>query len=99
MRLAAIFIVLWWSTTTASAQVDADRAIRNYRDIASGHRQLGQLTPFERQEVAEVDRILRARKIDKRTSKERCIHDEIDRSDGETTYLERRVIELKCSGY
>ncbi|HEY0960629.1 MAG TPA: hypothetical protein VGE05_15355 [Novosphingobium sp.] len=99
MRFTAIFLALWWSAATANAQVDADRAIRNYRDVASGHRQLGQLTPFERQEVAEVDRILRTRKIDKRTPKERCIQDEISRSDGETTYLERRVIELKCSGY
>lgn len=81
----------------ASAQLNADRAIQNYRDLNAGRRQLADLTPFERAEVAEVDKIVRSRKLDERSAAQRCRDEELHASDGTVTHLERRVIELKCS--
>ena len=94
MLAAALAATL--ATTPAAAQYDADRAIRNYQALIRGTRHFHDLSAIEQQEVREVDRLLR-REVDTRSGKQRCIDDEIARSDGTVTYLERRVIELKCS--
>lgn len=55
------------------------------------------MTREELARAIELDRQMRERLKDPRTDRERCIDEEIERSDGTVTELERRVIELKCS--
>lgn len=95
LLLSAVTLML--SALPAIAQENPDRAVRNYQDIVAGRKQPGQLSPIERQEVMEVDRLVRTgHKPDKRTARERCIDDEIKSSGRSVSYLARRVIDLKC---
>lgn len=92
----AVVLAATSAATPAAGQYRADRALKNYQALTRGTKQLHHLSPIEQEEVREVDRLLR-REVDTRNGKQRCIDDEITRSDGTVTYLERRVIELKCS--
>lgn len=73
------------------------RAINNYIAIANGRRQLQDLTQIEQREVREVDRLLRGEKRRDSMSREACIEDEIAREGGSVTYLQSRIIDLRCS--
>jgi hypothetical protein len=78
-----------------SAQVNVDRAIRNYRALQSGQIQLQDLTPLEREEVAEVDRLIRADARDRLSPAERCLRR--NRTSERPSPLEQRLLDLKCS--
>ncbi|WP_156841528.1 hypothetical protein [Novosphingobium aquimarinum] len=82
----------------AAAQVlNEVRAINNYIAIANGRRQLQDLTQIEQREVREVDRLLRGESRSSSTSREACIEEEIAREGGSVTYLQSRIIDLRCS--
>lgn len=81
----------------AAAQVNVDRAIRNYQALLQGQKGLEDLSPAERAEVEEVDRLLRQRQSDRANSAEQCRKDEVRWSGGEPSELERRLIDLRCS--
>lgn len=83
--------------SAAAAQVNVDRAIRNYQALMQGQKGLGDLSPTERAEVEEVDRLLRQRRPDRTHSAEQCRKDEARWSRGEPSELERRLIDLRCS--
>ena len=82
---------------SALAQVNVDRAIRNYQALKQGAKGPEDLTPAERAEVEEVDRLLRQRRADRANSAEQCRKDEARWSGGEPSELERRLIDLRCS--
>lgn len=82
----------------ATAQIlNEARAINNYIAIANGRRQLQDLSQIEVREVREVDRLLRGEERRPSTSREACIEDEIAREGGSVTYLQSRIIGLRCS--
>lgn len=82
----------------AAAQVlNEVRAINNYIAVANGQRQLQDLTQIEQREVREVDRLLRGEKRQGTLTREACIEDEIAREGGSVTYLQSRIIDLRCS--
>jgi hypothetical protein len=82
----------------AAAQVlNEVRAINNYIAIANGRRQLQDLSQIEQREVREVDRLLRGESQSSSTSREACIEEEIAREGGSVTYLQSRIIGLRCS--
>ena len=73
-----------------------ERAWQNYTAIVGGFRQLSQLSPIELQEVALLDRDIRARS-DRRSQREKCLDGELDRLGVAPTALAIRSIDLKCS--
>lgn len=73
------------------------RAINNYIAVANGQRQLQDLTQIEQREVREVDRLLRGEKRQGTLTREACIEEEIAREGGSVTYLQSRIIDLRCS--
>lgn len=79
----------------ASAQDRTAQAQANYQALLNGSKQLGNLTPQELRDVADLDRYLRDHP-DNRTPSQRCIDDEIRRAGGSVSRLERRVINMKC---
>lgn len=81
----------------ASQILNEQRAINNYIAIANGRRELQDLTQLERREVRAVDRLLRGEPRRSSTSRETCIEDEIAREGGSVTYLQSRIIDLRCS--
>jgi len=93
--LAAVSLIA--SASPASAQVDIDRAIRNWQALAQGAKSLADLTPQERVEVAEVDRLMRERRPDRANAADQCRKAEGRWSGGQPSELERRLIDLRCS--
>lgn len=79
----------------AMGQVNVDRAIRNYRAVQAGQIRLQDLTPLEREEVAEVDRLSRAEPGARLTPEERCLRR--NRTSETPSPLEQRLLDLKCS--
>lgn len=94
---AAAGIALALTGSAISAQADIERARRNYEQILHGQKQLGELPSHEQAEVAELDRALRGRTLDKRTPRQRCFDEEIKQAGASPSYLERKIIDLKCS--
>ena len=97
MAILAIAASLLAFPAPAAAQVDPARAIRNYQAVQSGQRPLSDLTPQERAEVAEVDRILRDRDRDRRTPAQRCRDAARGGNAAPPTPLEERLLDLRCS--
>jgi hypothetical protein len=100
MRMIAGFIVaaMLALPLPAAAQVlNEVRAVNNYIAVANGRRQLEDLTQIEQREVREVDRLLRGEKRQGTMSREACIEEEIAREGGSVTYLQSRIIDLRCS--
>jgi hypothetical protein len=95
-RLSLGLMGLMLSTSMAIAQSQMDRARSNYQAVVQGQKQVADLTPQERAEVAEIDRIARATKVDRRSSAERCRDEEWKRTGGSPSELEQSVIDLKC---
>lgn len=81
----------------AHAETPAERAKRNYDLLMRGQKQIGDLSPAERAEVARLDQLLRTQPHDMRPAAERCRDEEIRRAGGSPSELELRIIGLKCS--
>lgn len=75
------------------------RAVENYRALANGQATLGDLTPQERADVAELDRRLREEEADLRTPRERCIDEQVAHHGGSPSDLDWQVIDLACSDH
>lgn len=80
----------------AAAQDRYPQTLQNYQAVINGTKQLGELSPQELADIAELDRRIRAQKPDTRTPSQRCVDDEIKRAGGTASQLERRVIDMKC---
>ncbi len=81
----------------AEAQFDRARAEANYVAVATGTKQLSDLTPVELQEVAAIDRELRRTSGPRLTPRQRCLAANMP-VDRPPTQLELGLIDLKCSG-
>ncbi len=81
----------------AAGQYDPARAEANYTAVLRGEKTLAGLSPAELQEVAELDRLVRAHDRRPRLSaKERCRLAQLRESPAPTE-LELRLVDLKCS--
>lgn len=93
----AMLLALLFAAAPLHAETSAERAKRNYEQIVRGQKQIGDLSPSELAEVAELDRVLKSKPADKRSATQRCRDEEIKRAGGSPSELELRVIDLKCS--
>src|SRR3569623_2303521 len=73
------------------------RAVANYQALLRGAKQLADLSPIARREVAEIQREIRAAKVDPRTSREQCIVEQTAARGGELSDLAARIVDLACS--
>jgi len=73
------------------------RAEANYRALMNGSKRLEDLNGIERREVAELQRRIRAKKINRRSSREQCIAEQTAARGGNVTDLAARIIDLACS--
>ena len=88
--LAAIALVSWGGTAAAQS-----RAEINYQRLLNGQVQWPLLTPEERREVIDLDRLLRSIPADKSTQSQRCWDQEVEKN-GPPSPLARELIELRC---
>lgn len=95
--LLPIVVAALFAAPAAHAESPAGRAKRNYEMLMRGQKQVGDLSPAERAEVARLDQLLRMQPRDTRPVAERCRAEEIKRAGGSPSELELRIIELKCS--
>lgn len=97
--LIASFVALAVPGAGALAQTapGTEQAIQVYQDVLQGRRRLEDLSPADRARLAEIDRLVRARQPARGTPAERCRAEELRRSGGNPTELERRIIDLRCS--
>ena len=96
--IPAIIAAMLMAPPGAHAETPAERAKSNYELLLRGQKQLRDLSPAERAEVARLDALLRAPAPEPRPSAEqRCRKDEIARAGGAPSELELRIIGLKCS--
>ena len=83
----------------AAAQAQLDRVARardNYIALRDGQRSVSDLSPLELQDVLELDRRVRGDYPDTRSTRERCVEEEVRRAGGRPSQLARQVIDLKC---
>ena len=73
------------------------RAVANYQALLNGSKRLEDLNGIERREVAELQRQIRAEKINPRSSREQCIAEQTAARGGNPTDLAARIIDLACS--
>ncbi|WP_447759986.1 hypothetical protein [Sphingopyxis panaciterrae] len=95
--LLPIVVAALFAAPAAHAESPAGRAKRNYEMLMRGQKQVGDLSPAERAEVARLDQLLRMQPRDTRPAAERCRDEEIKRAGGSPSELELRIIGLKCS--
>ncbi|QCB54605.1 hypothetical protein E5675_09245 [Sphingopyxis sp. PAMC25046] len=82
----------------AHAETPAERAWRNYELLHSGAKKPSDLSDVERRELAALLQLMREdRNADRRTPRQRCIDEEVEREGGNPSDLAMRVIDLKCS--
>lgn len=83
----------------AGAQAQLDRFARardNYIALRDGRIGVNDLTPFELQDVLDLDRRTRGDYPDTRSARERCVEAEVRRAGGRPSKLARQVIDMKC---
>ena len=73
------------------------RAVANYQALLRGARRLEDLDGLERREVAELQRRIRAEKVNPRSSRDQCIAEQTAARGGNLTDLAARIIDLACS--
>lgn len=100
-RMAAVAAVLAigpLGSDGARAETPAERAWRNYEQLRSGAKKPSDLSDVERRELmALLQRMREDRDADRRTPRQRCIDEEVEREGGRPSDLAMRVIDLKCS--
>jgi hypothetical protein len=89
--------VTLFGVPAAQAETSAERAKRNYEYLMRGQKQVRDLSPTERAEVAGLDQLLRSQPRDTRPAAQKCRDEEIERAGGSPSDLELRIIGLKCS--
>jgi hypothetical protein len=93
-----IAAALAWSATASTPTlrgVDVDTALRNYRALLAGQRQLADLPPKQRYDVIELDRWLRSQDGPSGPeTKQQCKERLASRT---PTRLEEALLDLKCS--
>ena len=94
--LAALFMASAVGAGPAAADPEPNRAARNYGAVMDG-KPLAELTREEVWELIQLDRYLRDRYLDRRSPRERCLDNELNRLHAPPTYLALRTIDLKCS--
>jgi hypothetical protein len=95
--VAVAIAVLGLAAPLAATTPDRlSQAQANYRAVVGGTKQIGDLSPQELADLAELDRRLREEKRDTRSLSQRCIDDEVRRAGGSPSTLERRIIDMKC---
>lgn len=83
----------------AGAQAQLDRFARardNYMALRDGRIGVNDLTAFELQDVLDLDRRVRGDYPDTRSTRERCVDEEVRRAGGRPSKLARQVIDMKC---
>jgi len=73
------------------------RAVANYQALVRGTKRLEDLDGIERREVAEIQRQIRAERVDPRTSREECIAEQTRARGGNLSDLAARIVDLACS--
>jgi hypothetical protein len=73
------------------------RAVANYQALIRGTKRLADLDGIERREVAEIQRQIRAERVDPRTSREQCIAEQTRARGGNLSDLAARIVDLACS--
>jgi predicted dienelactone hydrolase len=81
----------------AQAQLDRfARARDNYIALRDGRISVSDLSAEELQNVLDLDRRTRGDYPDPRTTRERCVDEEVRRAGGRPSQLARQVIAMKC---
>lgn len=81
----------------AQAQLDRfARARDNYIALRDGRISVSDLSAEELQDVLDLDRRTRGDYPDSRTTRERCVDEEVRRAGGRPSQLARQVIAMKC---
>ena len=88
----AFFAMVSWGGGAAAQS----RAEFNLQRLLNGQVQWSMLTPQERQEIMDLDRLLRSIPADKSTDSERCWRNELEKNG--SSPLARELIELRCGG-
>ena len=97
-RTAAVAAALALAAGAAHAETPAERAWRNYELLHSGAKKPSDLSDVERRELAALLEMMREdERADRRTPRQRCIDEEVEREGGNPSDLAMRVIDLKCS--
>ena len=97
-RTAAVAAALALAPGAAHAETPAERAWRNYELLHSGAKKPSDLSDVERRELAALLEMMREdERADRRTPRQRCIDEEVEREGGNPSDLAMRVIDLKCS--
>ncbi|HET6526968.1 hypothetical protein [Sphingopyxis sp.] len=97
-RMAAVAAALALGAGAAQAETPAERAWRNYELLHSGAKKPSDLSDVERRELAALLEMMREdQSADRRTPRQRCIDEEVEREGGNPSDLAMRVIDLKCS--
>jgi hypothetical protein len=97
-RMAAVAAALALAAGSAHAETPAERAWRNYELLHSGAKKPSDLSDVERRELAALLEMMREdERADRRTPRQRCIDEEVEREGGNPSDLAMRVIDLKCS--
>ncbi len=92
----ASFLILL--TPPAFAETPAEHAQRNIERLRSGAIKVGDLSESERRELAVAEALERGGKVaNRRTPRQRCIDEEVEREGGHPSALAMRAIDLKCS--
>ena len=73
------------------------RAVANYQARMRGSKRLEDRDGIERREVAEIQRRVRAERVDQRTSREECIAAQTRARGGNLTDLAAQIVDLACS--
>ena len=73
------------------------RAVANYQALTRGTKRLEDFNGIERREVAEIQRQIRAERVDPRTSREECIAEQTRARGGTLTDLAASIVDLACS--
>ena len=96
--VAAALALAAGATAGAHAETPAERAWRNYELLRRGAKKPGDLSDVERRELAALMEMMRENQgADRRTPRQRCIDEEVEREGGNPSDLAMRVIDLKCS--
>ncbi len=97
-RIVAIAAALIFGAGEVRAETPAERAERNLELLRSGAKKVSDLTEAEKRELVAAEQLAReGDAADRRTPRQRCVDEEVERVGGTPSELAMRVIDLKCS--
>lgn len=102
-RAAAAFLATLGSAALAQASshpfpgFNQARAVANYEALMRGTRQLANLSDIERREVGEIQRQIRAARVEPGTPHDQCIAEQTRARGGHLSDLTARIVDLACS--